>query len=197
MGAVSRWAVAVASSLACFGACWAGLAAGRVLDTGSQIGIASVPLVVVLTVLGAWAEHEREKKPVVDAFRHPEQALGTDRVTTPISRDNIAWANLEAGRTAEAIPIFEQELRDREHMLGTDHPDTLQSRHNLGWAYRNAGRTAEAIPILEQAFRDRERILGTGHRNTLFSGTVLAWAYKDAGRTAESISLLRRCSTID
>jgi hypothetical protein len=34
-----------------------------VLDTGAQVGVASVPLVVVLTVLGAWAERAREKKP--------------------------------------------------------------------------------------------------------------------------------------
>ena len=63
MGVVSRWVVAVGGSLACFGGCWGGLAAERVLDTGSQVGIASVPLVVVLTVLGAWAERSREKKP--------------------------------------------------------------------------------------------------------------------------------------
>ncbi len=62
MGAGSRWLVAVAAALACFGGCWAGLAAERVLDTGSQVGVASVPLVVVLTVLGAWAERAREKK---------------------------------------------------------------------------------------------------------------------------------------
>ena len=62
MSASSRWLVAVAAALACFGGCWAGLAAERVLDTGSQVGVASVPLVVVLTTLGAWAERAREKK---------------------------------------------------------------------------------------------------------------------------------------
>lgn len=62
MGVGSRWLVAVAGSLMCFGGCWSGLAAERVLDTGSQVGIASVPLVVVLTVLGPWAERAREKK---------------------------------------------------------------------------------------------------------------------------------------
>ena len=62
MGAGSRWLVAVAASLACFGGCWGGLADGRVLDTGSQVGVASVPLVVGLAVLGAWAERAREKK---------------------------------------------------------------------------------------------------------------------------------------
>jgi hypothetical protein len=62
VSAGSRWGVAVAAAMACFGGCWAGLAVERVLDTGSQVGVASVPLVVVLTVLGAWAERARERK---------------------------------------------------------------------------------------------------------------------------------------
>jgi hypothetical protein len=62
VGAGSRWLVAVVAALACFGGCWAGLAAARVLDTGTQVGVAAVPLTVVLTVLGAWAERAREKK---------------------------------------------------------------------------------------------------------------------------------------
>jgi tetratricopeptide (TPR) repeat protein len=87
MGMVSRWVVAVAGSLACFGGCWGGLAVGRVLDTGSQVGVAAVPLVVVMTVLGAWAERAREKKPESDTpgerasaearRSHPQQTIGS------------------------------------------------------------------------------------------------------------------------
>jgi hypothetical protein len=62
VGAWMRWLVAVLAALAGFGGCWLGLAAERVMDTGSQVGVASVPLVVVLTVLGAWAERAREHK---------------------------------------------------------------------------------------------------------------------------------------
>jgi hypothetical protein len=51
--------VAVAAALAGFGGCWSGLAAAQALDTGSQVGIASVPLV---TVLGAWAERARDHR---------------------------------------------------------------------------------------------------------------------------------------
>jgi hypothetical protein len=61
VGVRSRWLVAVLTALVFFGGCWTGLALARVLDTGSQVGIASVPLVVVLAVLGAWAERAREK----------------------------------------------------------------------------------------------------------------------------------------
>ena len=66
MGVRSRWLVAVLVALAGFGACWVGLALRRVWDTGSQVGVASVPLVVVLTVLGAWAERAREKNAEAD-----------------------------------------------------------------------------------------------------------------------------------
>jgi len=52
----------VAAALACFAVCWTGLALERVLDTGSQVGVASVPLVVALAVLGAWAERARETR---------------------------------------------------------------------------------------------------------------------------------------
>ncbi len=60
MGARSRWLVTVGGALACFGACWAGLAVERVWDAGVQVGVAAVPLVVVLAVAGAWAERARE-----------------------------------------------------------------------------------------------------------------------------------------
>jgi hypothetical protein len=90
MGAVERWLIAVTGSLGCFGGCWAGLAAERVLDTGSQVGIASVPLVVVLTVLGAWAERARERKP-------NEKKLEADAQGERVS------AEVKASRQGQAI----------------------------------------------------------------------------------------------
>ena len=62
MGVSSRWIAAVVAALLCFGGCWTGLAIEKTLDTGSQVGVSSVPLVVVLAVMGAWAERAREKK---------------------------------------------------------------------------------------------------------------------------------------
>lgn len=55
----ARWSVTIAASLATFGLCWAGLACRRVLDTGSQIGLAAVPFARVVAVLGSWAEYHR------------------------------------------------------------------------------------------------------------------------------------------
>ena len=118
-----------------------------------------------------------------------ERVLGADHPDTLLTRSNLANAYPDAGRTAEAITLYEQNLADQERVLGADHPDTLQARNNLANAYRDAGRTAEAITLHEQTLADRERVLGADHPDTLQTRVNLAIAYPDAGRTAEAITL--------
>jgi len=95
-----------------------------------------------------------------------ERLLSADHPDTLSACANLAYAYRAAGRTAEAIPLYERTLADRERVLGADHPNTLTSRNNLAAAYQEAGRTAEAIPLLEQALADSERVLGADHPNT-------------------------------
>ncbi|MGH3156065.1 MAG: tetratricopeptide repeat protein, partial [Streptosporangiaceae bacterium] len=54
-----------------------------------------------------------------------ERVLGDTHPDTLTSRSNLASAYQEAGRVAEAIPLFERTLADRERVLGDTHPDTL------------------------------------------------------------------------
>jgi len=70
-----------------------------------------------------------------------ERVLGTDHPDTLKTRNSLANAYRDAGRTAEAITLHERNLTDRERVLGTDHPDTLKTRNNLALAYQAAGRT--------------------------------------------------------
>ena len=88
-----------------------------------------------------------------------ERVLGADHPDTLTTRNSLAIAYRDAGRTAEAITLHEQTLADRERVLGADHPDTLNTRNNLATAYQDAGRTAEAITLHEQALdpQDGER----------------------------------------
>jgi hypothetical protein len=51
------------------------------MDTGTQVGIASVPLVVVLTVLGAWAERARDRK--TPTRRAPERRVSAGVEDSP------------------------------------------------------------------------------------------------------------------
>ena len=118
-----------------------------------------------------------------------ERVLGADHPDTLATRNNLAVAYGDAGRTAEAITLHEHNLGDRERVLGADHPDTLGTRDNLAIAYRDAGRTAEAITLHEHNLAEMERVLGADHPDTLATRDNLAIAYRDAGRTAEAITL--------
>jgi hypothetical protein len=60
-----------------------------------------------------------------------ERMLGTDHPDTLKSRNNLATAHQDAGRTTEAIPLFERTLADRERVQGTDHPHTNIVRRSL------------------------------------------------------------------
>jgi hypothetical protein len=76
-----------------------------------------------------------------------EQTRGPDHPDTLATRDNLAIAYQDAGRTTEAITLHEQTLADRQRTLGPDHPDTQRSRNNLAAAYQAAGRTTEALAL--------------------------------------------------
>jgi len=121
-----------------------------------------------------------------------ERIMGPDHPDTLNSRNSLAAAYRDAGRVAEAIPLFELTLAAREQVLGPSHPHTVTSRINLAAAYRDAGRVAEAIPLFELALATRVRLLGTEHPSTLNSQGNLAAAYWDAGKTAKAIPLFEQ-----
>jgi tetratricopeptide (TPR) repeat protein len=118
-----------------------------------------------------------------------ERLLGPDDHRTLNSRNDLANAYQDAGRTTDAIQLHQQTLATRERTLGPDHPHTLTSRNNLALAYRDAGRTTDAITLHQQTLATRERTLGPDHPNTLGSRNNLANAYRDAGRTTDAIQL--------
>ena len=118
--------------------------------------------------------------------------LGPDHPGTLASRHNLAGAYQESGRLDEAIPLYEQNLKDFIRILGPHHPDTLISRNNLANAYRDTGRLDDAITLYERNFEDRTRILGPHHPHTLTSRNNLANAYQAAGRLKEAIPLLEQ-----
>src|SRR5438093_932363 len=74
-----------------------------------------------------------------------------------MSRNNLANAYLDVGRTPEAIALHEEALRRYMTKLSPDHPKTLQSRNNLARAYNAAGLFAKSEPILREGLAIRER----------------------------------------
>ncbi|MFE7744756.1 tetratricopeptide repeat protein [Nocardia sp. NPDC057455] len=121
-----------------------------------------------------------------------QQILGPDHPATLTTANDLAHAYESAGRVAEAIALFEQNLDDRIRVLGAGHPHTLMSRGNLATAYQSAGRLTEAIPLYEQTLADFERVFGPDHVRTLTTRNNLANAYQSARRVAAAISLFER-----
>ena len=120
------------------------------------------------------------------------EALGPGHPDALASRNNLAGAYRKAGRLDEAIPLYEQTLKDRTRILGHHHPDALASRNNLAGAYQEAGRLEEAIPLYEQTLKDNTRILGHHHPDPLLTRNNLAGAYQEAGRLDEAIPLFEQ-----
>jgi tetratricopeptide (TPR) repeat protein len=106
--------------------------------------------------------------------------------------DRMGGAYLSAGKTAEAIALYEK-LRDAwVKKIGADHPQTLATLLNLARAYQVAGRTAEAFVLSEQVRDACVKKLGTDHPITLATFNYLAGAYLLAGKTAEAIALFEQ-----
>ena len=53
-----------------------------------------------------------------------ERVLGPDHPNTLTSRSNLAVGYSAAGRTSDAIALWEQTLATMERVLGPDHPHT-------------------------------------------------------------------------
>ena len=60
-----------------------------------------------------------------------ERMRGDDHPSAPRPRNDPAMSHLAAGRTAEAIRLYERRLADCERLLGADHPDTKAARESV------------------------------------------------------------------
>jgi tetratricopeptide (TPR) repeat protein len=127
--------------------------------------------------------------PAEDTGEKLDTTLMRLRLIALDARSSLAAAYQDAGRVAEAIPLFEQTLAGRERLLGPDDPDTMRTQNDLARTYRAAGRVADAIPLVERTLAARVRLLGADHSSTLASRNNLATAYRATGRPAEAIPL--------
>jgi tetratricopeptide (TPR) repeat protein len=108
----------------------------------------------------------------------------------PESRETPERLNQQAAaRIDEAIPFYEQALRDRERELGRDNPETLVAQSNLANAYQAAGRVDKALALYRETHANMVRVLGADDPETLAAQSNLASACQAAGLTDEAIRL--------
>ena len=118
------------------------------------------------------------------------RTLGPRHPGTVMAWSNLATAYRSAGRSANAVTLYEQALAVCDEVTDASHPITLRVRNNLALAYLEAGRAADAIPLHQQTLPDLERVLGSDHSVTLSSRNNLALAYQGVGAIEQAIPLL-------
>jgi tetratricopeptide (TPR) repeat protein len=114
--------------------------------------------------------------------------LGPAHANAVVARDRLAAAYEAAGRSADAISVFQTALTEREQNQGAEHPETIAARAHLAHAYQSAGRPADAISLYERTVADSARLLGPAHAVTMDARTRLAETYQAAGQPQEALA---------
>jgi len=113
--------------------------------------------------------------------------LGPAHANAVVARDRLAAAYEAAGKSADAIAVFQTALSEREQHQGAEHPETIAARAHLAHAYQSAGRPADAISLYERTVADSARLLGQAHPVTLDARSSLAETYQASGEPREAI----------
>src|SRR5271165_2662255 len=142
--------------------------------------------------VGLSLEHGRLSRAAITYWKFmvatSTRLLGPAHADAVATRDSLAAAYESAGKSADAIAVFQAALADREQNQGSEHAETIAARSHLAHAYQSADRPADAIALYERTVADSERMLGPAHQVTLNARASLAETYQTAGRPREAIA---------
>ncbi|MHB9072084.1 MAG: CHAT domain-containing protein [Desulfobaccales bacterium] len=102
----------------------------------------------------------------------------------------------QAGRSQEALPLFQQALKIREKALGPEHPDIAVSLQNVAALYQVMGTYEPALPLYLRAIKIWEKTVGPEHPDTASSLSNLAMLYNDMGAYDQALTLYQRALKI-
>jgi len=121
--------------------------------------------------------------------REIEHVLGPNDLRVLNVQEELAYMIMHAGRSSEAINMYEHILDARTKMQGSDHSDTLTTQQKLAYAYYYQGDEYDkAIKLLEHVHSTRQQLLGDDDVDTLMAGSYLALVYHADGRLQEAMS---------
>jgi len=141
---------------------------------------------------GLSLEHSRLSEAAITYWKSmvatSTRLLGPAHANAVVARDRLAAAYEAAGKSADAISVFQTALTEREQHQGAEHAETIAARAHLAHAYQSAGRPADAIALYERTVADSARLLGQAHPVTLDARASLAETYQAAGDPREAIA---------
>jgi tetratricopeptide (TPR) repeat protein len=141
---------------------------------------------------GLSLEHSRLSEAAITYWKSmvatSTRLLGPAHANAVVARDRLAAAYEAAGKSADAIAVFQTALTEREQHQGAEHAETIAARAHLAHAYQSAGRPADAIALYERTVADSARLLGQAHPVTLEARASLAETYQASGDPQEAIA---------
>ena len=150
----------------------------------------------VTSALSQTLTHARDLGLVLESVALEKFAKEIEHVLDPNDlrvlkvQEELAYMIMHAGRSSEAIDMYEDILDARTKMQGSDHLDTLTTQQNLAYAYYDQGDEYDkAIKLLEHVHSTRQQLLGDDDVDTLMAGSYLALVYHADGRLQEAMSL--------
>lgn len=129
-------------------------------------------------------------KMLEEVVRDSENIPDIDDAERDRYRSSLASAYSDAGRTDDAIAIFQQVLATRKQSLGAKHPDVYLVLNNIGAAYLRSGRGADGLKFCEEAYAGFNEANGSDHPMTLASQNNIALCLYETGKFAEAKKLL-------
>ncbi len=199
LSAGRRWLVTTLAAMAAFGGCWLGLALARVWDAGAQIGVSSVPLVVLLAVLSAWAERARDRETQrVDTPKERSGATVTNSAqaqgvgSVGHSSVNIgpgaslpnAVFNLGGGSDRRKKPLSDPASSEEDALVDADAPHWKNQRllAKTEEAHRSGSELPVwSIPARNRGFTGREELLVATRRALVVGGKAVVQALRGMG----------------
>jgi len=103
----------------------------------------------------------------------------------------------EAGKYAEAIPLFKKVLTIVEQVFGPEDPATAVSLSNLAQSYKATGAYAQAEPLFQRALAIHEQVSGPEDPSMAETLNNLASLYHATGAYAQAEPLYQRALAIN
>jgi CHAT domain-containing protein len=124
------------------------------------------------------------------------QATQDSQLNEAKALNKQAFQLYNAGRYAEAEPLYKRALVIDEKAYGKNHLHVVSDLNNLALLYFTIGRYAEAEPLFKRALEIYEKAYDKDHPYVALSLNNLAEVYRNTGRYAEAEALDKRALEI-
>jgi tetratricopeptide (TPR) repeat protein len=138
-------------------------------------------------ILEKMGKYDLAKTQFDNALRS-KQFLGQKHPLTLQFKNNSAVNLEDGGDFKNALPIYEEVLKQRIDVSGELHPDTLLAYHNYANSLRNNKQDEEAVPYYEKAYKSALNTFGDVHPQTLTYLESYVNGLKNAGYSADYVS---------